>query len=319
MARSTRNIWKGMRKTLSALLIGLAPVVSLAAERPDWAFPVADAVQPQTTENDQPKTLAGSTKSYTQKQIDDLKKPPDWFPDMHPPMPDVVAHGTKTFACGSCHLTVGTGHDESAYLAGLPVAYIVRQMADFKTGPRKGFGNMPDIAKALSDADIQSAATYFASLPVRPWVRVVETDTVPKIYVNPNNMRVALPGGGTEPIAGRLVELPENDEAAVERDPRSGFVLYAPTGSIAKGEALVTNGGGGKTTACGICHGPALKGTAIAPPLAGHHGNYLVRQLYFFQDGERTGGQAAMMQPVVQKLTIDDMVAISAYLASRTP
>jgi cytochrome c553 len=25
------------------------------------------------------------------------------------------------------------------------------------------------------------------------------------------------------------------------------------------------------------------------------------------------------MQPVVQKLTIDDMVAISAYLAARTP
>ena len=234
MARSTRNIWKGMRKTLSALLIGLVPGVSLAAERPDWAFPVADAVQPTTTDNDQPKTLAGSTKSYTQKQIDDLKNPPDWFPDMHPPMPEPVAHGTATFACGSCHLPTGTGHDESAYLAGLSATYIASQMADFKSGARKGFGDMPTIAQALPDADVQSAAAYFAALTVRPWVRVNETDTVPKTYVNPSNMRVALPGGGTEPIGSRIVELPEDEAAAVARDPRSGFVAYVPTGSVAE-------------------------------------------------------------------------------------
>jgi cytochrome c553 len=308
-----------MNRPLLALLIALAPALSLGAERPDWAFPVADKVQPPTKQDDQPKTVTGSSKSYTQAQIDDLKNPPDWFPDMHPPMPEIVAHGTKTFACGSCHLPIGTGHDESAYLAGLPAPYIVRQMADIKAGSRKGFGDMPDIAAALGDADIQSVATYFASLPARPWVRVVETDAVPKTYVNPSNMRLALPGGGTEPIGKRIVELPENQEAAVERDPRSGFIAYVPKGSIAKGEALVTNGGAGKTTPCGVCHGPTLKGTTIAPPIAGRHGNYLVRQLYLFQDGERTGGQAAMMQPVVQKLTIDDMIAISAYVASRSP
>src|SRR5580698_11621032 len=138
-----------MRKLLLAFLIGLAPGASVAVERPDWAFPVADAVQPPTKDNDQQKTLEGSTKYYTQKQIDDLKNPPDWFPDMHPPMPPVVAHGTKTFACGSCHLPIGTGHDESAYLAALPEQYIISQMADFKSGARKGFGIMPTIAQAL--------------------------------------------------------------------------------------------------------------------------------------------------------------------------
>jgi cytochrome c553 len=308
-----------MSALLLTILIGVAPGDSVAADRPDWAFPVADAVQPPTTDNDQPKTLAGSTKSYTQKQIDDLKNPPDWFPDMHPRMPDVVAHGTATFACGSCHLPIGTGHDESAYIAGLPATYIVSQMADFKSEARKGFGIMPEIAQALTDPDIQSAAAYFTALPARSWLRVVETDTVPETYVNPSNMRLALPGGGTEPIGGRIVELAADQEAAIARDPRSGFIVYAPPGSLAKGEALVTNGGAGKTIPCGTCHGATLKGTPIAPPIAGHHGNYLVRQLYFFQDGGRSGGQAAMMQPVVQKLTIDDMVAISAYLASLSP
>ena len=301
-----------MRKLLLALFIGLAPGVSVAAERPDWAFPVADAVQPPTTDNDQPKTLAGSTKSYTQKQIDDLKNPPDWFPDLHPPMPDVVAHGTATFACGSCHLPTGTGHDESAYLAELPVTYIIGQMADFKSGTRKGFGDMPAIAQALPDADVQSAAAYFAALTMRPWVRVSETDTVPKTYVNPSNMRVALPGGGTESIGNRIVELPEDEAAAVARDPRSGFVAYVPTGSIARGKALVTTGGG-ETTACVICHGPALKGIGTAPPIAGRHAGYLVRQLYFFQNGSRSGSSE------VQRLTDADMVAIAAYVASIQP
>jgi cytochrome c553 len=307
-----------MRKLLLALFIGLAPGVSVAAERPDWAFPVADAVQPPTTDNDQPKILAGSTKSYTQKQIDDLKNPPDWFPDLHPPMPDVVAHGTATFACGSCHLPTGTGHDESAYLAGLPVTYIIGQMADFKSGTRKGFGDMPAIAQALPDADVQSAAAYFAALTMRPWVRVSETDMVPKTYVNPSNMRVALPGGGTEPIGNRIVELPVDEAAAVARDPRSGFVAYVPTGSIARGEALVTTGGG-ETTACVICHGPALKGIGTAPPIAGRHAGYLVRQLYFFQNGSRSGPSEALMHNVVQRLTDADMVAIAAYVASIQP
>ena len=43
------------------------------------------------------------------------------------------------------------------------------------------------------------------------------------------------------------------------RDPHAGFISYAPRGSIAKGKALVTGGGGGKTVACGFCHGPDLK------------------------------------------------------------
>jgi cytochrome c553 len=308
-----------MRVSTWALLIGLLPAAARAADQPGWAFPVPDKVQPPTADDSQPKTVAGSTKSYTQKQIDDLKNPPDWFPDMHPPMPPVVAQGTTTFACGSCHLPTGTGHDESAYLAGLPTAYIVRQMADFKSGTRKGFGAMPDIAQAVSDADINAAAAYFNSLAVRPWVRVIEADTVPKTYVNASSMRLKLPGGGTEPIGSRIVELPEDEAAAVARDPRSGFVAYAPTGSIAKGEKLAKTGGGGETTACVFCHGPTLKGAGTTPPIAGRHAGYITRQLYLLQSGSRSGPDVALMHNVVQRLTDDDMVALSAYVASVQP
>jgi cytochrome c553 len=302
----------------SAAALVLMVVAARAADRPDWAFPVADKVQPSIKQDGRPQTIADSAQRYTQGQIDDLKNPPDWIPGMHPPMPQVVAHGTVTFACGSCHLPTGTGHDESAYLAGLPANYIVSQMSAFKSGARKGFGDMPTIAQSLDDADVQAAAEYFTSLNRPPWVRVVETETVPKTYVNSNNMRLPLPGGGSEPIGSRIVELPENDVAAIKRDPRSSFVAYVPPGSVAKGQALATTGGD-KTVPCAACHGVTLKGSGEAPPIAGNHANYLIRQLFFFKTGERKGPAAAVMEGVVQNLAIDEMIALAAYLSSRAP
>jgi cytochrome c553 len=303
-----------------ALLIALAPVAAGAAERPDWAFPVTDKVQPPTTDDGGLKTAPGSNKSYTRKQIDDLFNPPDWYPDMHPPMPQVVAHGNGTTvrACGACHLPTGTGHDESAYVAALPAGYFVEQMADYKSGARKGSGSMTTIAKAITDEDIRAAADYFASLKPRHWIRVVETDTVPKTYVGPGNKRLRLPSGGTEPIGSRIIEIPEDEEVVLNRDPRSGFIAFVPNGSIAKGEALVTTGGG-KTIQCATCHGPNLKGLGEVPPITGRQANYVVRQLFSIQDGSRSGPSAAPMQQAVAKLSVDDILAIAAYTASQEP
>jgi cytochrome c553 len=91
-----------------------------------------------------------------------------------------------------------------------------------------------------------------------------------------------------------------------------------PKGSIAKGETLVMNGGG-RTVACGICHGADLRGLGEVPGLAGRHPNYIVRQLWSMQNGERTGSWTPLMQSVVAKLDNDDMLAIAAYLGSRVP
>jgi cytochrome c553 len=309
-----------MRTAILVLLTGLVPIVAQAADKPDWAFPVTDKVQPPAKEDDQPKTAPGSDKQYTRKQIDDLFNPPDWYPDLHPQMPQVVAHGNGTTvrACGACHLPTGTGHDESAYVAGLPAAYTVRQMADYKSGARTGSGTMTAIAKAITDDEIKSAAEYFASLQPRPWIKVVETDTVPKTYIGKGNKRLRLPGGGDEPIGNRIIEIPEDEEIVLNRDPRLGFIAFVPKGSLAKGEELATTGGG-KTIPCGICHGTALKGIAEVPPIAGRQANYIVRQLFSFQDGSRTGSWAPLMHGAVEKLTVNDMLAIAAYTASRAP
>jgi cytochrome c553 len=203
-------------------------------------------------------------------------------------------------------------------VAALPVRYTIEQMADYKSGARKGSGSMTTIAKAISDDETRAAADYFASLKPRQWIRVVETDTVPKTYVGPGNKRLRLPGGGTEPIGQRIVEIPEDEEVVLNRDPRRGFVAFVPKGSIAKGETLAA-GGGGKTVACAICHGPTLHGIGDVPPIAGRQANYVVRQLYMIQSGSRSGPSVALMQQVVKNLTVDDMLALAAYTASREP
>jgi cytochrome c553 len=311
-----------MRNSAWLVLLALVPTAAAsAAEPPRWAFPVTDKVQPPSKDDGLPKHAPGSSRSYTRAQIDDLFNAPDWYPDMHPPMPEVVARGNgKTVrACASCHLPTGTGHDESAYVAGLPVAYFVRQMADYKSGARKGSGTMINMAKFITDAEVRAAADYFAALKPRPWIRVVEADMVPKTYIAKGNKRLAHPDGGSEPIGDRIIEIPEDEEIVLNRDPRSGFVAYVPKGSIARGEALVTTGGNGKTIACGICHGPTLKGLGEVPAIAGRHPNYIVRQLFSIQSGERGGISAALMHQVVDKLSVDDMLAIAAYAASREP
>jgi len=303
-----------------ALCLAFAFSPARAAELPAWAFPVTEKTQPQLPPDDgKPKTMPGSKASFTKAQVDDATNPPDWYPDEHPAMPEVVGHGRKEVrACATCHLPNGLGHPESANLAGLPAAYIERQMQDFKSGKRKGSDTMAGFAKAITPEETKQAAEYFASLKPTVWTHVVETDSVPQSFVGKGNMRFALPGGGPEPIAGRIIELPEDMARAEARDGHSGFVANVPKGSVANGAALA-KGEGGKTIACTICHGPDLKGLGEVPRIAGRSAIYLVRQLMLIQNGERNGDSAALMQAVVKQLSPDDMVALAAYVASQTP
>src|SRR5690606_29411719 len=130
-------------------------------------------------------------------------------------------------------------------------------------------------------------------------------------------MFLNLDNGLTEPIGNRIIEMPEDTERTeVYRDPRSGFIAYVPTGSVARGEALVRSGGDGRTAACATCHGADLHGLGPVPGLAGRSPSYLARQLYDMKNGNRAGTWAPLMEQVVARLTPEDLVAITAYLAS---
>ena len=142
---------------------------------------------------------------------------------------------------------------------------------------------------------------------------------MPKSFVGPGNKRLIHPAGGTEPLGNRIIEVPDDEEAVVYRDPIAGFVAYVPPGSIAKGKALAETGGGGKTVACDVCHGDGMKGLANVPRLAGVHPIYIARQLYLFKEGGRNGPDAPLMKRPVAKLTDDDILNVSAYLGSLAP
>src|SRR6476469_291549 len=180
----------------------------LAADNADWAYPVNPP--PAQLDNVTPKSLPGSTKQYTQAQIDDPLTPPDWYPEQHPPLPPVVASGgtRPRVACGLCHLPSGNGHPESASLAGLNEKYMIRQMRAFRDGERSGIraATMNANSKLVTDDEIKAAANYFAALkPAAGYNKVVETETVPKSYVGAGGMRFVVKGGETEPIGQRII------------------------------------------------------------------------------------------------------------------
>jgi cytochrome c553 len=310
-----------------ALLFAGASVSAYADNSlPVWAYPVNPPGLKPPVDDGTLKHVPNSAAGYTLTQIRDLFTPPDWHPANHPAMPDVVARGNKPgqFACGFCHLPNGLGRPENSSLAGLPAAYIAQQVADFRSGARKSsepaslpVNLMIAVAKLVSEEDAKIAAEYFASLKPVPWIRVVETPTVPKTKVG-GWMLVADDSGGMEPIGQRIIEMPENLERTELRDSASGFVAYVPVGSVRRGETLIADRTG-KTIPCAICHGADLKGMGPVPALAGRSPSYIVRQLYDIQHGVRDGQWTALMKPVVAGLSDEDLVAIAAYTASLAP
>jgi len=204
-------------------------------------------------------------------------------------------------------------------------------MHAYRDGRRKSsVGNsiMIALSKAATEEEMRTAAEYYASLKMKPWLRIVESEMVPTTFVGPGNMRFTTTDGKMEPIGQRIIELPEDAEKAELRDGHSGFVAYVPKGSIAKGEELATTGGDhvvggkivkGKTVACAVCHGAQLKGLGNVPSLAGRSPIYLVRQMYDFKHGARAGREVALMVPVVVGLTQEDMINLAAYISSRQP
>lgn len=321
-----------MKLRLMLVAVSLASVSSVATpvfaaeEPPAWAYPVNPPDFKVRPEDGVLRRVPGSDATYSVTQLRDRFIGPVWHPGDHPPLPSIVAQGRKpnVFACGFCHRADGPGGPENSGLAGLPAAYIVQQMADYKSGarktsvPKRNVDLMISLSKDITDAEVEAAAAYFSALKPRANIKIVETAAVPKTFVA-GWFLAASPTGEKEALGQRIFEMPEDVEQFENRDPRSQFVAYVPVGSVAKGAALVSTGGGGKTQQCAICHGPDLRGLGGMPPIAGRSPSYAVRQLYDMQNGARAGAAAALMKATVVNLTVEDMVSIAAYLGTRAP
>jgi cytochrome c553 len=312
-------------------MAGFADAVRAADEPPPWAYGFDAPLDNVTL-----YTLPGSKFSFSQAQIFSRYSPADWFPEDHPAMPEIVAHGREAaqptiWACGGCHYPNGKGRPENANLTGLSYEYFVRQLIDFRNGNRrtsdKRKGNtdsMAGFAQAMTDEEIAAAAKYFTSIPATPWITVVERESVPKTKAI-GGMLLTREGAEAEveAIGERIIETPVSArDTDFLRNPRSGFIAYVPLGSLKKGEALVMNGitaNGDRVIACAICHGPDLRGLSPIPILAGRSPSYIARQLYDMQHGNRNGAWTPLMTPVLGSLSPFDLLAAAAYVASLPP
>ena len=306
---------------------GDSPTARVMISIPDWPYPKG-AHEPSKPDDGKLFHIPGSKKSYTDTQINGSTSTVDWFPELHPAPPAPVIEGKQGAykACGQCHLIDGRGKPDTADLQGLPVAYFLQQLADMKEGkrrslvPRATVNDMIPVAKALDDADAKAAAEYFHSLPVARNIRVIETDSVPVTLPGPHNVQLIDASGAKEPIGLRIIEVPEDVNRTMLRDSTSGFIAYAPTGSVKRGELLAKTGDAGRTLPCATCHGEGLKGLGdVFPPLAGRSAAATARQLYDFKSGARDGRNAIAMKPVVARLTDQDIVDLTAYIASLQP
>ena len=298
---------------------------------PEWLYPI----DPKSLEkNPKPVKLddlvllevANSKEKFTQARINDPFNAPDWRPDDHGAMPEVVARGRKpdVMACAYCHTPTGQGRPENSALAGLSEEYIKQQLHDYRSGARKHSGPdeylpgalMVKIARAMTEGEIDASAKYFAKQKLRRRAYVLESLRIPRAE---RAAWIYEEVGGTEDLAVRLLEVTDELGRHERRDDRLEYMAYVPPGSIGRGKRLVTTGDGGKTVVCATCHLTKLTGNDKIPSIAARSPTYLLRQMLAFRNGTRTGEAAKQMGPVVEKLTLNEMIDVVAYLGSLSP
>jgi cytochrome c553 len=313
-----------------SLALWAAAMLSCAAQAqvPEWVYPLnpPDPGGLQPPETQVLRHVPRSPLAFTAAQLSDRFSAPGWFPGQHSPMPPIVAEGRRpsVFACGYCHTPAGQGRPENASLAGLPAAYIIQQVADFKSGARRSGWSGPygptdgmiQLAAHVTADEVAAAAVYFSRQRPISRVRVLQSDVVPRSRVV-GWVYAAVPNAGDEPLGERMMEFAPDPERHELRDDRMQYVAYVPRGSVKRGQAIALKPA--SPTACASCHGKKLKGAGLIPRLAGRSPTYLIRQLLAFQTGARSSVASQPMQPVAAGLRIDDMIDVVSYAASLPP
>lgn len=291
------------------LVTAAMAVASAASEPPAWLYPKPVGPAPVRPAPEMPQTLPGSTVTLTFGDLRNGKRAVDWFAVAADPAPDIVMNAVSPaqYACGYCHLPRGQGRPENASVAGLSVHYIIAQTMAIRTGSRRAAGWLPtqgmhDAVQSASPEQIAVAAAWFSRQPFESRVNVVESATVPAIA--PLGYIWAVRPGAPEPIAGRIIEVPDDENIFEKRDPRSTFTAYVPPGSIARGRAVAVDMG------CMDCHEQQLNSWG-----PGRSPSYILRQLLAFKSRARSGANAEPMQGVVDALDMDQMVAVTAWMA----
>lgn len=299
-----------------ALLFALG--TSATAQGPEeWAFPGGGAANSasEPLASDEVR-LPGSPIIFHRSAFHGMTQAIDWFPDAHPPAPEVVLHATGDggYPCGYCHLPDGRGRPENARLQGLPIDYIVEQVEAFASGARRAAlpdylpaRYMAEVAHAIKPADLKAAAAYFSQLEPQSHTQIIEAATIPAAAVWRFVYRFEQ--SRHEALGQRIIEGPVEGEGFELRDPETRYIAYVPEGAIARGRDIAEHGASGGP-ACVTCHGQALVGIAGASP------TFLARQLMGFRSKARNDPGAAPMQEVAGPLTDAQIIDVAAFVGS---
>ena len=88
---------------------------------------------------------------------------------------------------------------------------------------------------------------------------------------------------------------------------------------LGKGEILATKGDWDhEIPACYQCHGPDGKGLGPSfPAISGQSATYISGQIAAWKSGSRTNDPVGLMKSVADKLSADQVAAVSAFLANQ--
>jgi cytochrome c553 len=163
-------------------------------------------------------------------------------------------------------------------------------------------------SKAISEKELKEAAEYYAAIgPERQrWVKTASATAAFAI-----TLRAAARSHCRREWSSKWRRTTISFGHATRSTAASS--QYVRADDLALGETVATAG------ACGTCHGADYKGVGDVPRLAGQHAVYLIRQLKDMQIGARKDKNVALMKPIVEKLSDREIVAVSAYLASKNP
>lgn len=301
------------------------PPAPRPADYPEWAYVPSTNPGPASalpTDDNAVLRIPGTTKTMKRGALRELTEVPDWYPeDRVGTVPPVVKHGRADLhACGFCHLADGAGRPDTGSLAGLHPVYFLQQMQDWEkrlrgsAGPRK-ITPIPNDAGKATPEELRTIAEFFARQPYPRRLKVVESRTAPKVRLH-GVTRMAIPaaeGGGMEPLGDKIVEVPDDNLRAEAYDTRLGWTAYVPPGTLNRGKEVAAK------YQCATCHGPNLEGRGPVPPLAGRSPSYAMRQLFDMKQGIRHGPWAELMKPVVNGMSVPEMMAVSAFAGSLAP
>jgi len=199
---------------------------------------------------------------------------------------NVDAGKAKASMCGACHGETGLNPSPTyPDLAGQKAAYMVKQLADFKSGARTDMMMAP-MAANLSEQDMADLAAYFssqkrASEKAATSIDSSATTIAPAVTASVSTVEIVTSTGAN--------------------------TIYA--GDVKAGQ--------GKSAMCASCHGAdGNSPIAMYPKLAGQSASYIAKQLADFKSGERVD---PIMAGMVAALSEQDMNDLGAYFAVQTP